>query len=321
MQDKRARMKRLSYSRKTSIELDNCQPQSDTLLFISPPKISPRWVIERTSMLQLDTKYGSCINELRAELINLHTNELTKKSYWKDIINDDLISDSYKINLANFRAKIFQILSDICEKESLHETHCVVCGSNKMDSDLDISLAGCRFFTNVKALMTINGFIDKINIFESQACFYSFFDMHFYLSNFGIIRNDKYIISTDYNKQLSYAFMKHREFNKEAYFDLAFGIAQNMHASENMLIDLLSQLSLYENDSYKTQGAFFHVVLLLQQGRENLPITDEMFMISCIENLCFANMHEDRRDKYISRALDALERIQNTSFCTYTKKT
>jgi hypothetical protein len=326
MEDKRARLKRLSYSRNSSLELErkNC---SDTILKAPSPKISPRWVIERTSMLQLDTKYSELIKILKSELATFE--QVRNKTHWKDILNDDIIPINFKLKLANFREKLLNILSNICEEDSLHDSFLYSCGSTKMDSDLDISVAGCRFFTNVKALMTVSGFINKINIFESDTYFYNFFDMHFYLSNFGIIRNDNYVISTDYETQMMYAFMKHKDFDKQAYFDLAFRIAQNMYSSENTIINLLSQLSLYENDSYKTQGAFFHVVLLLQQGRENLPITDEMFMISCIENLCFAYKHfEYRRDKYISRAFDALDRIkkpcknvtkQQVHACAYNK--
>ena len=44
-------------------------------------------------------------------------------------------------------------------------------------------------------------------------------------------------------------------------------------------------------------------------------------MISCIENLCFAYKHyEQRRDKYIDRALDALTRMKIPYKNNLTKK-
>ena len=202
-------------------------------------------------------------------------------------------------------------MSEICETESYHETHCFIYGAKDLDSDIDISLSGCKFFTNVKALMIIIGIVHNINIFGNEDRFNEFFDIHFYLSNFAIIIENKYIISTDYSKQLSYALASHKEFDKAAYFDLAFRIAQHLNEAynKNDLIDLISQLSLYERDSYKTQGAFFHVVLILQKGLD-VPMTDEMYQISCLENLCFANLHfEYRCSKYMFRMFDALNRM------------
>jgi hypothetical protein len=84
--------------------------------------------------------------------------------------------------------------------------------------------------------------------------------------------------------------------------------------NENKLIDLISQLALYEDECYVTQGAFIHVVYMTQKKKPfHQTLNDRTrsiflnFMIcSILENLHFAISHPGRsRGKYLMRVFDA----------------
>ena len=80
------------------------------------------------------------------------------------------------------------------------------------------------------------------------------------------------------------------------------------------IIDLVSLLSTFEDECYHTQGAYYHVVHLLQKPDIiQLPseCTDEtklnIFCASAIENLCYAYTHASKQKKYLGRVNDALK--------------
>ena len=91
----------------------------------------------------------------------------------------------------------------------------------------------------------------------------------------------------------------------------------------NDIIRLISELTLTQPECYHTQGAYFHVVLNRQKGIDfpasiqkndtsTRNIWINMLMASCIENLCFALNHHERRQKYMMRVSDALRLIQDS---------
>ncbi len=83
------------------------------------------------------------------------------------------------------------------------------------------------------------------------------------------------------------------------------------------IISSISFLSLLENESYHTQGAYFHVVMMHQRNIEFRDIENyseifiNMMICSIIENLTFAYLNEYKKDKYIKRVDDALSKIIN----------
>lgn len=97
----------------------------------------------------------------------------------------------------------------------------------------------------------------------------------------------------------------------------------------NIMIDMISYIATFEDECYITQGAFFHVVLMTQR---NYVFTDVLsnddlmykysFMMLCsfIENIKMAYTHRHSPksfNKYVTRALDAHERIIFESLYTF----
>lgn len=91
----------------------------------------------------------------------------------------------------------------------------------------------------------------------------------------------------------------------------------NTTVINNTVINNISIVSLYENDSYHSQGSYFHVVMMIQKGiRFNLKskrdriIYKNLLSASIIENLCFAYLHRNKIEKYLSRVSDGLNRLK-----------
>ena len=70
MDTKRSKLKQFSNSRKRSLELEK-KNNSDELIFKPCRKISPRWVLESTTLVELDSKYNKYISEFKQELSDL----------------------------------------------------------------------------------------------------------------------------------------------------------------------------------------------------------------------------------------------------------
>ena len=82
----------------------------------------------------------------------------------------------------------------------------------------------------------------------------------------------------------------------------------------NEFIDTISKIAQSQNESYVTQGAFFHVVKMLQEKREfkdRDTIFDQMMVCSALENLDFAISHPNSREKYMMRVFDAISKIND----------
>jgi hypothetical protein len=86
----------------------------------------------------------------------------------------------------------------------------------------------------------------------------------------------------------------------------------------NQVINNLSIISLYENGGYHSQGSYFHVVMMIQKGmvfnvksRTDRHIYKHLLSASIIENLCFAYLHKEKMNKYLTRVKDGFERLNN----------
>lgn len=180
---------------------------------------------------------------------------------------------------------------------------------------------------------------------------FHFFDINFYLSNFAVKINESdpddylssYILSTAYsttfnqeiNNQYYYAFieilyknyqddgehdaeMDDQYINSYLQFTVMAQKAQD-NSDANQLIDILSKVSTFEDECYHTQGAFFHVVMMMQRKiqfkdiAENRDVFIKMMYASAFENIVFAYTHFDhvsKREKYLYRYRDALRNIE-----------
>lgn len=86
----------------------------------------------------------------------------------------------------------------------------------------------------------------------------------------------------------------------------------------NKIIDLISQISLYEDECYHTQGAFFHIVMMMQRNIKfditnptikSKEVYSNLIKASCMENMFFASTHPHNVDKYLTRVADGLTRL------------
>lgn len=187
---------------------------------------------------------------------------------------------------------------------------------------------------------------------------FHFFDINYYLSNFAIKTDDdapddmlsSYIISRAYSgrakkdihNQYYYAFVDvmHKilqkeghtaeEENKDEFYINRYNkfaiMIEHLKAGKtdpDHVVELLSNISTFEDECYHTQGAFFHVVMMMQRKiqfrdiEENKEVFVKMLYASALENLAFAYTHFDipsKRAKYLTRYMDAYNHI-----ATYTK--
>lgn len=296
--------------------------------------------------------------QLQYQWNNISNNNKFKTSIgWKELINhEDTIANVSKDRILLFRDNLNKYILKLCS--SFDSTMCTNPGSKNRDSDIDLTLSG-NYNTHIFIIILdifrkIFGKDQKFfknNIFDIQkVC--KFFDINFYITDFAIMKNNKlpanklesYYLCDDYNNKSQETFTQYdfatweydeKPFNKDIEDYIKYGIKINSYIDDlqkrekitqnniNNLIKIISYTSLYQDECYHTQGAFFHVVLMMQKNidftdKNKYPkIFDNMMGTSILENLIFALLHSDRRTKYINRVLDALHRIINRNFFIY----
>lgn len=277
---------------------------------------------------------------------NVRTNVNSRK--WANTMKNAANTDKLYI----FRdALVSFIKGKICSETTLCKSY----GTTKVTSNVDITLSNDEhiMFCFV-TLQNIQEFLK--NIFYDDTIFYyngkfalfkvtTFFDINFYLSNFEIKRkanNNKlsllnYYLSNNYNSsgvvpsQYIYAFYEYDnknirtiEASESNEYEIAVTKIEDLESKKlqdqskiDELIDLFSIVSTFEDECYHTQGAFFHVVLMMQRGmnfendEETSEVFNNMLSASIIENLCFAYTHPHKQEKYLSRVNDAYIKMTN----------
>lgn len=170
-----------------------------------------------------------------------------------------------------------------------------------------------------------------------------FFDINIYLSNFELTKDDtkkigdfkRYFISDCYannckNVVNQYYFAsfeiikpKIRRLDSQ-YMKLSNDLDVLLHTDTDTkningeaIINLTSALSLYEDGSYHTQGSYFHIVMMIQKKirfkirtARDKQIYKNLLSASIIENLCYSFVYPKKRDKYLSRVKDGLNRLK-----------
>jgi hypothetical protein len=262
--------------------------------------------------------------------------------------------------LYKFRKELARyITKEVCKNPVTCDSY----GSEKASSDIDVTIDGHIWhirqglITYIAITKFLEGIFKGVPFFQDEKGklslrkVFHFFDINFYLSNFAIMKHEdlpdnklsSYFLSTayttsdqDYKNQFYYAFVdivnKHNEISgsvEDTYLNkvntisimLSNGIGTT--SEQNHLIDLLSVISLYEDECYHTQGAFFHVVMMIQRKKvfddisENKEVFKRMMQASALENLAFAYTHfsvEPKRIKYLMRCNDAIKRLEETGF-------
>ena len=243
--------------------------------------------------------------------------------------------------LYKFRQELSQYIT---QKLCTYPVTCKSYGSTKSSSDIDVTIDGhiLHIRQGLLAYVAINKFIKEV--FEHDTIFhneqgvfdvkkvYHFFDINFYLSNFGIKKSEElpddllssYYLSKVYDRatsnekniksQFYYSFIdilrKNKEINdtdiKEEEEDVYLNkvnkiniLLSNSYDDADKIVENLSIVSTFEDECYHTQGAFFHVVLMKQRGiqfrdvSEHLDVYVNMMYASALENLSFAFTHFD----------------------------
>ena len=274
---------------------------------------------------------------------------------WKDIIKELTHSnDDLKTRLVKFRIDLNKHLLSICNDTSVR---CNSYGNTSVESDIDVTISGINILTNSTKLKLVIGELRRIIQGLSLCSIHKFFDINYYLSDFGLKKDnnndslcyisdlDSYYLSNEYIKQFRYALSPapaashaathaaDQECNDSTVkYDAAIAKLQKElnikdDANSNAIVDYIYQISTYEHECYHTQGAFFHVVLMMQRGIQfsiesilkNKEIYINMLKASYIENMFFAQSHVENRSKYIKRVNDAFRKlisIISTEKCT-----
>lgn len=267
---------------------------------------------------------GSTILSLRENWEGLG---IAEYGYWREM-NRRLRRQN---RLFVFRKKLVSaILQLMCGA-----ARCKSFGSTKLTSDVDITISSKDIVSDLGVLETIRTFLKLVfseeRLFRHNGHFSvryvcDFFDINFYLSNFAMPRRGRekndynsYYTTTDLASQLDYAFHDYK--GRKKAFDLQKYSAIVIYIKEllglpwsqelsNRVVELISMLSLYESECYHTQGSFFHVVLMKQRGMKLKNVPDDVFLVSAVENLCFAYFHDGSRKKYLNRVIDAASRLR-----------
>lgn len=278
---------------------------------------------------------------------------LDAKNVWKKLIVE-LENDPQK-ELLEFRKKLRVFLQNFACVQTDTDVQflkcdnniCIISGKEAPTSDIDVTVKGDCWDLNLYRLMAIRELLKEI--FDDDTIFkrnlelvFKFFDLNLYLSNFAILKKDTtnpnladYIISHDFAEQFSFIKNEQRNtFNtSDNYINSYYKIVEDTNKllcdyeksdhnqeKENIIINHISQIAQYEDECYVTQGAFMHVVYMMQQrkplheiGKDEInkeknikQIFNEFMINSILENLHFASTHAgESRGKYLFRVLDA----------------
>lgn len=221
------------------------------------------------------------------------------------------------------------------------DTSCISSGNEERTSDIDITVKGNCWDYNLYRLIAMRKYL-QIHLFGKDTVWrgnlkkiFLFFDINFYLSNFAVLyphnnnsnQLNSYILTNDLILQVKHIEdnthnTKNTTDNSKEYFNAvqdAHCTLQNLfHDNKqylaNTFIDQVSKIALFKDECYVTQGAFIHVVCMMQQRKpfhKNLPenlydIFHNFMICSILENLQFAISHAGKsRGKYLMRVLDA----------------
>lgn len=313
------------------------------------------------------------IKKILSEDINNHniTNIIYKWNQFRKEYNDihnlgwskQIKRYDYKMvkKLYNFREALKKYIMkrcNICTDNVCSK--CQAVGSNKLTSDIDISInTEINFSISINRLIILLNDLHKIftydklfhnnkGVFELKLV-HKFFDINFYISNFELVKNpeakiddfERYYISGYYKKskniinQYYFAFIefilleyKNKNIGKRNIIKYRKDMNEYMklinelnnllkgYANSNKIVNIISILSLYEDDSYHSQGSYFHVVMMLQKKitfkiktKKDRQIYRDLLSASIIENLCFSYCNRNKKEKYLSRVKDCFHRL------------
>lgn len=301
-----------------------------------------------------ENKRTFTINDLASRWLGIEK-EFLKIDNIKALVWKKFITEIGELgnNIDAFRTDMDKLLKEVCALQvGTCEVLCLSSGSDAITSDIDVTVKGNCIVENFIHLKVLHDILSKVfaksNLFANSqgvdlSKIFIFFDVNFYLSNFGIKYNDKYdskfmssyILSNDMSKQITYAIDGNTSFGgpSENYEQLVYqlGILRNKigqsppkEEDANKFVDIISKIAAQEDECYITQGAFFHVVMLLQQGQSFDDMVDYndvwngMMICSAVENIKFAVSHPSSRGKYIIRVFDAIQRMKQASFARMT---
>jgi hypothetical protein len=332
-------------------------------------------LIPKNDLPELNPHFISQIDSLSKKWKLLRTDigsKLNSIIPWRKLMLDNtILKDIDKKKLHQFRKEMNELLNNICSETLLdnnkslrycdntdlieNKSKCFAFGSNNLESDIDVTIAGHCMSSNLIILKIIKYTLFKL--FSDDYIFFSingfsisnvhiFFDINYYLTDFFMRKNKEYspnklssyfiTLSPHQYRFAFYEYLKlHKPLGSECkeeivYDDLALDIDKYYKASkrdtDNKIIidDLLykvSNLSTYQDECYHTQGAFFHVVLLMQAKKQYEDLNDEesnkkytfLVELSLLENFCFSVTHFSRKDKYLGRVKHALNCLIDNS--------
>lgn len=224
------------------------------------------------------------------------------------------------------------------------ETSCLSSGSDDLSSDVDVTVKGNCMMTNLYLLTAIRRYLTEYFYFtpfnRNIAKISKFFDVNFYLSDFAILKNsntsdeqktklESYYLTNDQQSQIE-KILKNTTSHPKVVdnFNDYVKVVENANRHleilqknqdnqqlQNNFVNEISNIALYEDECYVSQGAFMHVVYMTQKKfpfhktlneTKTKPIFLNFMICSILENLNFAISHGGKsRGKYLMRVFDA----------------
>jgi hypothetical protein len=264
---------------------------------------------------------------------------------WKELIESPSVPMHIKGQLFAFRVELDGMLKNKCNR--LAPATCTSFGSTDLASDIDVTISGANIMVQKTAFIEVVDTLRRLFLgsgFASICHVNDFFDYNLYLSDFGMLQRSNnpddirsYYVSCDYDmnsptNQYQYAFgvggdAAHAQCSELAtnrrYLELLDDLSSELkseHKTDNVVVDLISKISLYEDECYHASGTFIHVVVMIQRGKlthlvDQIKPKDReryisMFKASYVENMLFATHHPASWKKYILRANSAFYYLQ-----------
>lgn len=256
---------------------------------------------------------------------------------WKDLVGPASSStdEQEKKTFRDLRALLVDAMSSSywCTRDA----SCRHYGSRNPTSNVDVTIQSADLARSLDALIRLERFVlhalvrdaSLVPLHRRRALLTHLLrtlDIHMYLSDFGRVTAPASPVAYGHQHFFAlYERFKHdAEYGRqiEAWLE-PFGVSSHVRLvriveaiqrerDPDRNVFLVSLLSTLEPEAYHTQGSFLHVVQSLQRGRSlDADVPEDALVASAVENLCFAATHaDDKWDKYVGRARDALTRIR-----------
>ncbi len=295
---------------------------------------------EKTHIQKYFTMYAGQLGDMNWKDVVATLNKNKNAKCFGDLSCEDMAN-----KIHNFRGTFMGFITEkaCVSNDGKCKTSCLSSGSADLTSDVDVTVKGNCMLTNLSLLTAVRKYLTEYFNFKpfygDIAKISRFFDVNFYLSDFAILKDsnttdvqktqlESYYLTNDNKSQIQKILDNTKPHSKVVNnFEEYIGAVETANCAleqlqkdknnqqlQNNFVNEISNIALFEDECYVSQGAFMHVVYMTQKKLPfHTTLTDTTgpifldFMIcSMLENLNFAISHGGKsRGKYLMRVFDA----------------